>query len=64
MKINEPLIEWLQLGIVLKAHINTVFTFRQFSGIAAMVERLFGSEFATASENQASLKFLFYFCTI
>jgi hypothetical protein len=41
-----------QLGVVLKPHNMTSFTFRQFSGIAAMVERLFGSEFATAAENQ------------
>ncbi len=36
---------WTLLGIVLKGHIVTSFTYKQFAGIAALVERVFASEF-------------------
>lgn len=36
---------WRYLGIILKSHIVTSFTYRQFSGIAAFVERIFAPEF-------------------
>lgn len=44
---------WNLLGIVLKSHIVTNFTYQQFCGVAAMVERLLCHEFAT-SKSQAS----------
>ena len=47
---------WDQLGIVIKGHINTVFTYKQFCGIAAMTERLFCHEFATSKSEASNLE--------
>jgi len=33
------------LGVVLRAHISTSFNYRQFSGIAALAERVFAVDF-------------------
>ena len=47
---------WNFLGIVLKAHIVTSFNFKEFSGIAAFVERVFACEFdvSAAAANRAA----------
>ena len=42
------------MGIVLKAHIITNFTYKQFCGVAAMVERLMCHEFATSKSAASS----------
>ena len=44
---------WGLLGIVLKAHILTNFTYKQFCGVAAMVERLMCHEFSTSNRHQS-----------
>ncbi len=44
---------WDLLGITLKSHILTNFTYQQFCGVAAMVERLLCHEFST-SKSKAS----------
>lgn len=48
MNAGQRLQVWNQLGITIKAHINTVFNYKQFCGIAAMTERLFCQQFSTA----------------
>lgn len=58
--LGEPLSEefrdeiWKHLGIVLKAHILTNFNYKQFCGVAAMVERLMCKKFATAKSDSTN----------
>ena len=47
---------WDQLGIIVKPHIITVFTYKQFCGVAAMTERLFCHEFATSKSTASNLE--------
>ena len=47
---------WGLLGIVLKAHIVTNFTYKQFCGVSAMVERLMCQEFSTSNRNNYKLR--------
>ena len=37
---------WRHLGVVLKPHVATAFNFKEFSGIAAFVERIFFRDFS------------------
>ena len=36
---------WSHLGILIRAHIPTSFTYAEFAGIASFVERIFAAEF-------------------
>ena len=50
-----PNIRTVLIGIVLKAHIVTNFTYKQFCGVSAMVERLMCQEFSTSNRNNYKL---------
>ncbi|XP_040576743.1 uncharacterized protein [Lepeophtheirus salmonis] len=40
---------WTTLGVTIKPHLVSTFNFKQFSGIAALAERMFSSEFSTSN---------------